>query len=395
VRHATAVASLSLGAMLALAAGTPARAEAQASQFGVRGLGYPNSAYSARARAMGGSTGLFDAQSALNPAALGTLGEMTAAFSIINDRRRVEGPAGGGNVSGMRFPLFSIAGPVRGSPLTVALGASTLLARDFSATFVDTTVIRGVPTETVDTLSAEGGLNDLRAALAWRVDPRTVVGASFHIYTGVTRLERVRNFQDSGYVAISERSEVSAAGSGFDLGVIRRIAPLVSVAALLRVDGSANVRRDSLEATAYDVDLPVSFALGAQARPTPRLLLGAQYRWAGWSSAADALSGPGSTGAVDTWEMGIGGEYVRDLERPYRLPVRFGVRRAALPFPLVDGDDPTETIASVGTGFLFAQGMGGADLALERVWRGDGGDFSERGWLFTMTASLRPNRRSR
>jgi long-subunit fatty acid transport protein len=395
VRHAKAFGPLALSALLAFASGAPVTLAAQASQFGIRGLGYPNAAYSARARAMGGGSALFDAQSALNPAALGTLAEMTAAFSIINDRRRVVGPAGDGTVSGMRFPLFSIAGPVRGAPLTVALGASTMLARDFSATFTDTAVIRGVPTEMVDTLSAEGGLNDLRAALAWRINQRTVVGASFHIYTGVTRLGRVRTFQDSGYVSVSERSEVSAAGTGFDLGIIRRVAPLVTVAALLRVDGSANVRRDSLEATAYDVDLPVSLAIGAQARPTPRLLLGAQYRWAGWSSASEALSGPGSTGAVDTWEMGLGGEYVRDLERPYRLPVRFGFRRAALPFPLVDGDDPTETVASLGTGFLFAQGMGGADLALERVWRSDGGDFRERGWLFTMTATLRPNRRSR
>ncbi len=394
----TAFAALSLRAslaLLALTAGSPDPLAAQASQFGVRGLGYPNSAYSARVRSMGGGTALFDAETAVNPAALGTLGEMTAAFSMIGDRRRVEGPAGGGDVSGMRFPLFSISGPVRGAPLTVGIGVSTLLARDFSATVGDTAMIRGEPIETIDTLSGEGGLNDLRAALAWRVDPRTVVGASFHIYTGVTRLERVRYFQDTGYVRVSERSEVSAAGSGFDLGIIRRIAPRVSVAALLRVDGSANVRRDSLESTAYDVDLPVSLAVGAQARLSPRLLVGAQYRRAGWSSADDALSGPGSTGAVDTWEMGLGGEYVRNTEHPYRLPLRFGLRRAALPFPLVDGDDPTETVASVGTGFLFAQGRGGADLALERVWRGDGNDFSERGWLFTVTATLRPNRRNR
>ena len=378
-----------------LAALTPAVLGAQASQFGIRGLGFPGSGYSARARAMGGATALFDPESALNPAAVGGLSEMTAAFSLLNDRRTVTNPGGTGSVRGMRFPLFSVAGPLRSAPLSFGVSATTYMSRDFASVATDTAVIRGVPTPVLDSLTAEGGINDLRASVAWRVDGRTMVGGAIHAYTGVTRIARASVFEDTGFVAIREHSEVSAAGAGFDLGVIKRLTPHLTMAAVLRSDGSVTVRRDSLTATDYKVDLPVSAGIGIQLRTTPRLLLAAQGRWAGWHSADAGLVGAGGVGAVNTWELGGGGEYIRNLDRPYRLPLRFGVRHAQLPFPLVAGHDPKETVASLGTAFLFAQGKGGADLTLERAWRSDGNGYTEHAWLFTLTATLRPNLRSR
>ena len=373
----------------------PAALGAQASQFGIRGLGYPGSGYSARARAMGGATALFDPESALNPAAVGSLAEMTAAFSLLNDSRTVTNPGGTGSVRGMRFPLFSVAGPLRNAPLSFGVSATTYMSRDFASVANDTAVIRGLPTPVLDSLTAEGGINDLRATLAWRVDARTMVGGAIHAYTGVTRIRRASVYEDTGYVAVRERSEVSASGAGVDLGIIKRLAPHLTMAAVLRSDGSVTVRRDSLTATDYTVDLPWSAGVGIQLRATPRLLLAAQGRWAGWHSANGGITGAGGVGAVNTWELGAGGEFIRNLDRPYRLPLRFGVRHALLPFPLAAGHDPKETVASFGTAFLFAQGKGGADLTLERAWRSDGNGFTEHAWLFTLTATLRPNRRSR
>lgn len=375
--------------------GLPVVAEAQSSQFGIRGLGYPSSPYSARARGMGGATAIFDAESALNPASLGYLTEMTAAFSVVDDRRVVEGPGGNGNTQGMRFPLFSIGGPMRNAPLTFGVSANTYLARDFTVRFVDTVTIAGEDVETLDTLSAQGGLNDLRFSAAWRIDQRTVVGGAIHAITGVTRLQRVRYFEADGFEPVSEHSEVSAAGVGFDVGLLKRLSPRLTFGAVLRSDGSVRVRTDSLTASEYPVNLPLSIGAGFQYRSSPRLLLASQFRWAGWGAADDDLSTSGAPGAVSTWEIAAGGELTRNLELPYRLPLRFGVRHAKLPFPLVANDEPSETVLSLGTGLLFSQGMGGADLSVERVWRGDGGDFSERAWTVSLTATLRPNRRSR
>ncbi len=384
MRRSTAFAFV---ALLAL----PALLPAQSSQFGIRALGYPNQPYSARARAMGGSSALFDAESALNPASLAYLTEMTASFSVMNDRRVVETPAGSGNVRNMRFPLFSIGGPLKTVPLTFGISASTYFARDFAVAYTDTIDIRGVPTPTVDTLASAGGLTDIRGAAAWRVSPRLAIGLGIHAYTGVFRIDRARYFQDTGYVAIHERSEVSAAGAGFDIGVVQRLGKL-TIAGVLRSDGSVKVRRDSLAETAYPVDLPLSAAIGLQLRAAPKLLLNSQVVWKGFGAANDELVAVGGTGARDTWEGGFGGEFLPDPEHPYRLPLRFGVRRASIPFPLESGEMPTETSASAGTGFLFGGGKGGADISLERVWRKEANSFEERAWLLTVTATLRPGR---
>jgi long-subunit fatty acid transport protein len=373
----------------------PAALAAQSSQFGIRGLGYPNSAYSGRARAMGGAAALFDPESGVNPASLAYLTEMTASFSLIGDRRTVESPAGSGNVRNMRFPLFSIASPLRQVPITFGIGVSTYLARDFSSSFRDTVDIRGIPTETIDTLTSVGGISDLHATVVWRIDPRTAVGTAIHAFTGVERITRVRYFQDTGYVSIQESSEVSAAGAGFDVGFIKRLSARLSLAGVLRSDGHLSPRRDSLTATEFPVDLPFSAAFGAQWRPSPRVTFDGQARWQGWGSADADLTAVGSTGANDTWEVGFGGELVRHLDRPARYPIRFGVRHLTLPFPLVTGGHPSETAASVGTGMTFRDGMGGLDASFERVWRSEGSAFTERAWLFSLTASLRPNRRTR
>jgi long-subunit fatty acid transport protein len=378
-----------------LAALLPAALGAQSSQFGIRALGYPNQPYSAHSRALGGATAMFDPESALNPAALGYLREMTASFSVMGDRRLVETPAGDGNVRGMRFPLFSITGPLKEKPFAFGVSASTYMARDFAVAYTDTVDIRGVPTGTIDTLASSGGITDIRGAAVWRANPRFALGVSIHGFTGVSRIDRHRYFQDTGYVAIHESSEVSAAGAGFDIGIIRQLARKLTVAAVLRSDGEVRVRRDSLSETTYPVDLPVSAGVGLRYSVMPRLLLAGQALWKGWGSTNQALLDIGGTGSRDTWEAGFGAEFYTNLDRPTRLPIRLGARRASLPFPLETGEMPTETNLALGTGFLFAQDMGGIDLALERVWRKEAHSFEERAWLLTVTASLRPGRRGR
>lgn len=373
----------------------PVTAAAQSSQLGIRGLGYPNVPYSARARSMAGSSALFDAESALNPASLAYLTEMTASFSILGDRRNVQVAGDDGDVRSMRFPMFSLVGPIRGRPVAFGVSVSTYLAKDFSAVFRDTVDVRGVPTEAIDTLNSTGGVNDLRFAGVWRVNPRFAIGGGIHAYTGVQRMNRSRNFQDTGYVAINESAEVSAAGVGFDIGVVRRLSPRFTLAGVLRTDGHLTVRRDSFAATEYPVDLPVSLAVGAQWRPNPRLALAGQGRWQGWGSADDDLTANGGPGARNSWELGMGGEWIRHPTRPAHLPLRFGLRHTTLPFPATSGGDPAETAATLGTGFSFRDGMGTVDGALERVWRSEGSGLTEHAWLFTLTASLRPNRRAR
>jgi hypothetical protein len=60
-------------ALFVLLAALPGVADAQSSQFGVRGLGFPGRGLAVRAAGSSGAFGLFDPESSLNPAALGAV----------------------------------------------------------------------------------------------------------------------------------------------------------------------------------------------------------------------------------------------------------------------------------------------------------------------------------
>ncbi|MGH7590342.1 MAG: hypothetical protein ACREL2_02800, partial [Gemmatimonadales bacterium] len=109
-----------------------------------------------------------------------------------------------------------------------------------------------------------------------------------------------------------------------------------------------------------------------------------------WSTGDRALLLQGGTGSRNTLDLSAGAELIRDPSRPFDLPLRFGARYADLPFPFTVGDKPSEWALSVGTGKLFAKGMGGFDAALERVWRSEAGGFSEHAWLLTISVTVRP-----
>jgi hypothetical protein len=161
----------------------------------------------------------------------------------------------------------------------------------------------------------------------------------------------------------------------------------LAVAALVRADGSAGVDRDSVRV--FEVDLPYTFGLGFRWTPGPRLQVAAQGLFRTWSGANSDLLAAGAPGARNTIDLSLGGEYVGDPHRPFRRPLRFGVRYASLPFPVLAGPVPKEVAASLGTGTRFAQQRGGIDVGLE-YFRRSAGDYTEDGVLVTVGVSVRP-----
>lgn len=377
---------LLIGALL----GSASPLFAQASTFGIRGLGFPNSPYSAHARGLGGSSSLFDAESGMNPAVLGTLRTLTAGITTLPEWRTVESPAGAGSVRGMRFPMIAAAGPIPNSRFGIGISASSYTTRDFSQAFVDTVTPRGAPEVVHDTLTGRGGISDLRLALSWRATPDLDLGGSLHALTGTDRASLVRHFTDTTtYATASEKTELSYAGFGVDLGAVGRIGPKLDFAAVVRSDGNVSIQRDSLPAK-YPVDLPYTFGAALRYRPTSALTVTGQGIYRTWSGANSDLLLQGGTGSRNVWDLSAGAELLRDPARPYDLPIRVGVRYTDLPFPFTAGDKPSEWALSVGTGKLFAKGLGGFDAALERVWRSEAGGFSERAWLLTIGVTVRP-----
>jgi hypothetical protein len=356
--------------------------------FGVRGLGFPGRAVAVRSIGSGGAFGLFDPESSQNPAAISSVATLTSVFTVTQGFRQVENPAGSASVRDNRFPQLMIAGPVQRFPAALGLSLSNYTSRDFTLATSATLDLRGVPVSVTDSFSSRGGLNDLRIAGAYRLGARWGIGAGFHIITGSNRLTSTRVFNDPNYLSSRQRAEVSFAGVGVSAGLMRQFGPNLGVAAVLRSDGHVNMDLDS--ARVGTVDLPYTFGLGLKWRPAPSLDLAAQTLVRTWSGANSDLLAMGGTGARNTVEVAAGGEYVSDLKRPYRRPLRFGARYASLPFPLVPGGEQGRELGvSVGSGIRFAQQRAGLDLALEHVWRSEG-PYSERGFIVSLGISVRP-----
>ena len=363
---------------------------AQASTFGIRGLGFPNSPYSAHTRALGGSSSLFDAESGMNPAALGTLRTLTAGITTLPEWRTVESPAGSGSVRGMRFPMIGAAGPIPNSRFAIGITASSYTIRDYSQAFVDTLSLRGTSEVVHDTVSGRGGISDLRLALAWRAGPSLDIGGSLHALTGTDRTALIRHFTDTtSYATASEKAELSYGGFGVDLGAVGRLGPRLDFAVIARSDGNVTLERDSLPGK-YPVDLPYTFGAGLRYHPSAKLTITGQGIFRTWAAADRPLLLQGGTGSRDVWDLSAGAELLRDPARPNELPIRVGMRYTDLPFPFTIGDRPHEWALAAGTGKLFARGLGGFDLSLEHVWRSEAGGFAERAWLLTIGVTVRP-----
>jgi hypothetical protein len=365
----------------------PATADSQASQFGVRGLGVPGRSLSTRAAGSSGAFGMFDAESGLNPAALSGLGVMTASFNGSQSFRTAENPAGSESLRDSRFPHVAFGGPVPGTPLVVGLSYSTYANRDFTIASSDTLELRDVLVPVSDTLSSRGGLSDLRLAAAYKLRTRSVVGGAFHVITGSNRLESRRTFSDDQYLPVQQSAELSYAGVGVAVGAVQQVGTGLWVAGIARSDGKAIVDRDSTRVS--QVDLPYTLGLGVRWKLSPRLDLATHGIFRTWSGANSDLLASGGTGADNTVEAAIGGEYIGDPRRPFRRPIRFGARYATLPFPLEPGRQPTEFGVSVGSGVRFAQDRAGIDLSVEHLWR-TAGDFKERAFVIFVGVGVRP-----
>jgi hypothetical protein len=378
------VRQLLLAGVLAL---WPAVLVAQASQFGVRGIGVPGRAISTRAAGSAGAFAMFDAESGLNPAALSGLATMTANFNATQTFRTAENTVGSESLRDSRFPYMAFGGPVRNTGLAFGISYATYTNRDFTIATQDTVDLRDVLVPVFDTLSSRGGLSDLRFAAAYRVRPRSVVGGSFHVITGSNRFESHRTFADSQYLPVLQSSELSYAGVGASLGAIQQLGSGLWVAAIARSDGKAIVDRDS--ARVSDVDLPYSLGLGIRWKAGNQLDLAGHGIFRTWSGANSDLLASGGTGADNTFEVVFGGEFISDPRRPTRRPIRFGARYLTLPFPVQPGQQPTEFAASIGSGVRFAQDRAGIDLAVEYLRR-SAGDFKERGFVISVGVGVRP-----
>jgi long-subunit fatty acid transport protein len=360
---------------LVLVSGTPVALAGQASQFGVRALGLPSLPVSARGHGTGGAIGLFDPESAINPASLSRVTRSMASFNLLQSWRTSENRFGRTSGNDSQFPLFFAAGPI-GSRLVGSVSASVYADRTFGLSLEDSLVLRDVPVVAYDTIHSRGGISDLRAGLAYRIGPRAAVGLGLHILTGTNRIEFRRHFSDSNYAPVRLRNELSFAGFGVSVGALVEPVVGLQLAAFARLDGDLSLDRDTTDIG--DLSLPRSLGAGVRWQAARQLILAGHFLTQTWSRLDEDLKARGGVGAVNTVAVAGGLEWFRSATRPGRLPIRAGVRWGQLPFPVEAGaDGGSELAIALGTGFRFAGDRGSVDVAVERTWR-DEGTFRER-----------------
>ncbi|HEX3926492.1 MAG TPA: hypothetical protein VHW65_00720 [Gemmatimonadales bacterium] len=370
---------------------------AQSSEFGVRGLGVPGRELSTRALSLEGANGLFDGGSSINPASLGSLALPTSMFTSTNTFRSSDNSAGSLAAHDARFPQMMIAGPIPKHHVAIGVSYSLYTDRDFTVVSNGVESPRGVPVGVHDTLSSRGGVDDLRLAAAWIINPHLVVGGGFHFLTGSNRMASRRYWDDTTYLSPQQTAELSYRGNGVSLGVLWQPVKGVELAGAFRHDGTLGVGRDSTglgtvlvpTSTIGNVDLPTTLSAGVRVTTIPRLSFAGSVISRNWSIADPGIVAQGAIGAQNTIDLSVGAEFTRNAKRPSKLPLRLGLRYATLPFLLLSDPQPSEFDLSIGTGIRFAGDRGDFDLALEHVNRHEGSAFTETAWQFTFGIAVR------
>ncbi len=372
-------AGLALGAL-------PSAAAAQTSIFSVRGIGFPAREVSARSRALGGGFDMFDPFSPLNPASSASLGTLTAMGTSSTEFRSYD--ANNVTATGLhdtRFPLIGLAGPAGSLPISYRITAGTYADRSYDVTTTDTVMLRGRPVGVTDKIGSDGAIADIGGALAWTISRWLAVGVGVHAITGSSQLSVSRTFADTAYRPYALRGHQSYQGFGFDGGVMVQVSHGIQIAASVRSDRRLDISVDSL--ATGSVALPTTIAGGLLLTPSKALHWTTTVTRRTWTRAAPDLAGSG-TSVFNTFSIGSGIELGPPETGVSKVPLRFGVRYATLPFSPTAAQ-PHEVGLSAGTGLMFAKNRALMDITLERVMR-SGAGVSEHVWTLTVGMLLRP-----
>jgi hypothetical protein len=360
-------------AVVLLPAG-PERLTAQDSHLTITGLGVPEKWESVRARSAGGAFALFDPLSPTADAGVALLGRLSASAATMTSHRSLEVSGQSASLRGTRFPYVVIGGPIS-SRLFLAGGFNTYLNRSFQATTPDTIDLRGQLVPVEDEVTSDGGIADVRVALAWRPFSRLRIGAAAHLLSGSTSVRVLRRFGDStAYLLVGERDEPRFHGYGASGGLMLDITSRMQLSGYVRSDAVLEYTTRDAEGS---YDLPITWGAAARWIPIRRVAIAAAVQSSTWGVAGTTVN------AHDTFSWSVGMELGEATS-----PLRLGVRRGQLPFG-PGPDAPTELAYTAGLGLRFSADRALIDVGVERVRR-EGQDLEENIWNVMVGITVRP-----
>lgn len=358
-------------------------AEAQGS-VATQGYGYPTGQLSAAANGGGGAAAEIDAASALNPAALAAGARYSVYMQFEPEFRATRLGGAEERVRVMRFPGFSASGGW--GKFAAGVSFTTLLDRTWLNQYADTQAVGGIATPSSVIASSDGGITDVRFALAYAVRPRLQVGLALHALSGQNRIDFGRTFSDSSGLGSAEQSStLNFGGRGLSLGVIGMpIADLV-IGASLRTSGPLSVRQDGDPLAS--AQLPSRMGIGASWIGIPNTTLSVRVDQTRWTRMAELGSARMST--FDATDLGAGLEVVGPRIAGGLTALRVGVRERGLPFG-VEGEAVRERTTSGGLSVPLGRSRGQIDLGLQRATRTSSSAATEQAWLLSLGFGIRP-----
>lgn len=369
------------GALALLAAGAIVGASSTAAQgtLSAQGFGYPPGQVSARAQATGSSFGEVDPHSPINPASIIEFGRGSVYGQYSPEVRTVTTGGGSDRSTLSRFPVASIAIPIR-ERLMLGLSISTLLDRTWRT---DSSFVLGSGADTTTAtagFSVTGAISDVRFAAAYALHPTLRVGVALHALAGRNNTQRDLIIADTArFSSSSEREEFSFSGLGASAGVEWRPSSVLAIAASGRTGGQARAWRNDTIQTKGNFPRRAGASLVYSGLGGVAVALRAD--WEGWSSLRGLSDG--DTPTFDTWEYSAGVEAKGPSLGETNVPLRVGFRHRTLPFGLPSGDKVTENSIMGGIALPLARGRAGIDLTLQRDLRSAAGDAREKGWSFS------------
>jgi hypothetical protein len=371
---------------LALAAGS-ARAQGNVSTLG---QGYPPGQLSTRDLGSGGAFGEVDAQSPLNPAALGGWGTIGLHFQYDPEFRTVSAGGVSEHTTTNRFPLFIGAIPL--GHFTIGLSFSTLLDRTWETnqkSVIPPEVTDPLPDTVTKTFRSTGGISDLRLGVAWAATPWLAVGAGVDWFTGQNQILQQATFSDTlqgrDFPSVFN-SQISYGGIGASAGIILRPISSLALAGSFRVGGNTRARNGD-STTLGNGNIPARAGGSVTFSGVPGVSLGARVDWEQWSKLNDL-----SVGDV-TAKDGIGWSGGADIQGPKLLDrvivLRIGGGRRALPY-VVDGIQIHETNIAGGIGIPFGRGRVTIDISVLHDWRTSVAGVSENAFITSTGLTIHP-----
>jgi hypothetical protein len=133
--------------------------------------------------------------------------------------------------------------------------------------------------------------------------------------------------------------------------------------------------------------VPNRFGFGVRFDAIPGTSLAASAEWNEWTAMQPL--GSQQLRARDSWDLGLGADFIGPRLSGQPVRWRVGVRTRSLPFDAANNRVRERSIA-FGAGIPISGPRVGLDLALQRAARTGAPQISERAWILNMGFSVRP-----